>query len=276
MKSRGPVAVFIATSIALGAYLFPYFHLPTTWWRTLPSSCALLLVGAAFWRRDMPRTFGIAMSAKDLVWSGLAFVGLLALFSRALPAYVFVEPLSAQPHDYIPGYVHQFFQVFNDEILLRGAVLTLLLRVVSSRWIVVFLPAVFFAVAHHVVYRAQAEVGGPALVTIFAFAVVANALFVRVGHIGYGFALHYAWNLYRFGRSYHVGGASLSEGASFNYIEGSSVVVVASLLTAALVLMAASGFLSRDPRAALFPRHRASAPMPGTSARGVSPARVER
>jgi hypothetical protein len=73
------------------------------------------------------------------------------------------------------------------------------------------------------------------MVSIFAFATIANTLFIRYRHIGYGFALHYAWNFYRFNSRYYLDGVPLSEGASFNYIEGNAWVAGLSFAVAVLV-----------------------------------------
>lgn len=230
MNGRGPVAVFVATSVTLAAYLFPYFYLPGTWWRAIPSAVAILLVGAAYFGREMPTVYGLAMSWKELAISTLLCAGLLPSFSWALSAWVIAAPLTAVPYDYPPAHVHQFFQVFNDEIVLRAALLTIFLSVVQRPWAAIVLPALAFAIAHHLVYRPSGvEIAWPAMVSIFAFATIANALFVRFRHIGYGFALHYAWNFDRFNSAYYLDGAPLSEGATFNYIEGSSLVVVGSV-----------------------------------------------
>lgn len=236
MSRRSPIAIFIATSITLAAYLFPYFCLTTHWWRGIPSTVVILFVGALFFGREMPRVYGLVMSPKQLAISLALFAALLPLFSYVLFTWVIVEPLSVERYSYPPAQVHQFFQVFNDEILLRAALLTVLLKAFPHPKTVLLVPAVFFAIAHHVVYRSGAvQIDWPAMLSIFSFAAIANTLFIRYRHIGYGFALHYAWNFYRFNSRYYLNGASLSEGASFNYIEGDSLVVVLSLAVFVLV-----------------------------------------
>ncbi|MGB7476575.1 MAG: CPBP family intramembrane glutamic endopeptidase [Polyangiales bacterium] len=232
MSQRGPIAVFIATSVTLAAYLFPYFYLPASWWRGIPSTFVILLTGALFFGRAMPRVYGLVMTWKQLAISIGLFAILLGLFSYVIFTWVVVEPLSVERYSYPPAQVHQLFQVFDDEILLRAALLTVLLKAFPHPRAVILVPAVLFAVGHHIVYRTGAvDIDWPAMVSIFAFAGIANTLFVRYRHIGYGFALHYAWNFYRFNSRYYLDGMPLSEGASFNYIEGNGWVALGSLLT---------------------------------------------
>jgi hypothetical protein len=236
MTARGPIAVFVATSVVLAAYLFPYFYLPGPWWRAIPSAAVILLVGALFFGRVMPNVYGLAMSWKELALSIALFAVLFPVFSHALFTWIVVEPLSVERNSYPPAQVHQFFQVMNDEVLLRAALLTILLGAFPHPKAVILVPAALFAVAHHVLYRsASVEVDWPAMVTIFSFAALANTLFVRFRHIGYGFAVHYAWNFYRFNSAYYLDGVRLEEGATFNFIEGNGWV--AGLAMAAFVLV---------------------------------------
>ncbi|MDH3846101.1 MAG: hypothetical protein OES69_19335, partial [Myxococcales bacterium] len=82
----------------------------------------------------------------------------------------------------------------------------------------------------------------PAMVSLFSFGAIANVLFVWCGHIGYGVALHYAWNFYRFNSVYLLDGRPLSEGMTFNYVEGNVWVVTGSVFFLALLFVAyASG-----------------------------------
>jgi hypothetical protein len=227
-----------AAAVAVAAYAFPYLYLPGVWWRAIPSTCVILFIGAMFHGRDMPRFFGLKLSWKELAVSAGLFLMVLPACGYLILSVVVVEPLSARPYAYPPAHIHQFFQVFNDEIVLRAALLTLLLRTVPYPKTVIILTAALFSVAHHVLYRLNGvDIDWPAMVSLFSFGVIANALFVRYRHIGYGCALHYAWNFYRFNSTYSLGGRALSEGMTFNYIEGNGWVATGSLIAFALVFV---------------------------------------
>jgi membrane protease YdiL (CAAX protease family) len=237
MTARSPIAVFVATSISVGAYLFPYLYLHGIWWRAIPSACVILLVGALFFGRGMPKVYGLVMSWKEVAASIALFAGLLLVFTYVVSTWVVVEPLGVQRYSHPPAQVHQFFQVFNDEILLRAALLTILLRAVPRPRLVIIITAACFALAHQLAYRtATVHIDWPAMLSIFCFAAITNTLFVRYRHIGYGFALHYAWNFFRFSSTYYLDGMRLTEGETFNHIEGSELVATASVTVTILVL----------------------------------------
>ena len=114
---------------------------------------------------------------------------------------------------------------------MRAALLTLLLGIMPRPKIVIPAMAAVFSVGHWVFYNwLGAPIGSASLVTLFAFGVIGNTLFVKYGHIGYGLALHYAWNFYRFNTRYSVDGRPLQEGETFNYIEGDAWIVAGSAI----------------------------------------------
>jgi membrane protease YdiL (CAAX protease family) len=107
---------------------------------------------------------------------------------------------------------------------------------------VVILSAVFFTAGHHAFYGlASTEIDWLATLTLFSFGGIANLLFVRYGHVGYPFAIHYAWNLERFNAQYYLDGTRISEGATFDFIEGAPWVAVA----ASTIFVAMFVFFSR-------------------------------
>lgn len=229
----------LAAGLCLLAYLLPYFYLPGVWWRAIPSTVVILSLGALVYGEGTLVFFGLQMSRRQLILSVLLFIlGLLVFRYIVLPVVTGAD-LSASVNDYALGYVHQFFQVLNDEMILRAACLTLLLRIVPYPKTVVIATAVLFSVGHHLVYRMNGIlIDWPALVSLFAFGAITNVLFVRFGHIGYGVALHYAWNFYRFNSVYVLDGQPLSEGMTFNYVEGNVWVMTGSLVALVLTFLA--------------------------------------
>ena len=209
--------VGLAAGLCLVAYLFPYFELSGVWWRAIPSTIAILSLGALVYGKGAIGFFGLRMSRRQLLLSVTVFVLGLIVFRTVVLPMVTNRSLTVTLGEDPLGYVHQFFQVFNDELVLRAALLTLLLRAFRHPKTIVITAAVLFAVGHHVVYRMNGvSIGWPALVSLFSFGAIANLLFVRFRHIGYGVALHYAWNFYRFNSVVAVDGRALSEGMTFN------------------------------------------------------------
>ncbi len=251
----------LAAGLCLVAYLFPYFELPGVWWRAIPSSVAILSLGALVYGKGAVGFFGLRLSRRQRLLSVTVFVLGLIVFRTVVLPIVTNRSLTVTLGEDPLGYVHQFFQVFNDEMILRAACLTLILRVFPHPKTVVLATAVLFSVGHHVVYGMNGvSIDWPALVSLFSFGAIANLLFVRFRHIGYGVALHYAWNFYRFNSVYALDGRPLSEGITFNYIEGNPWVVLGSVVTFAITLLAYvknEGLESRGRRIALgnAPQH---------------------
>ncbi|MGB5500754.1 MAG: CPBP family intramembrane glutamic endopeptidase [Polyangiales bacterium] len=229
----------LVASLCLLAYLFPYFYLGGVWWRAIPSTVVILALGALIYGQGALAFFGIRMTFTELLRSVAVFIlGVLVFRFLVLPA-VTTEALTVSLNDHPLGYVHQFFQVLNDEMVLRAACLTLLLRVFPHPKIVIVATAVLFSLAHHVFYRLSGvSIDWPAMVSLFSFGAIANFLFVRFGHLGYGVALHYAWNLYRFNSVYRLNGLPLSEGMTFNYVEGNLWVMTGSIVVLVLTYLA--------------------------------------
>ncbi len=227
----GQILSVVGIAICLGAYLLPYVFMLGTWWRWIPSTIVILTVGAAFHGSSTARFFGIKMSL-EVVGATLAlFVILLPISSFVLLEVLNEPPLQVQVHTYRPKYVGQFFQVFNDEIVLRAAVVTVLLRWFQYPKSVSLVLAAFFAVGHYLLYRFHgSDIGWEAMTTLFALGAIANLLFVRFGHVGYSLAAHYAWNFYRFNGSYFVEGHEIAQGETFNYVEGNAWVAITSLV----------------------------------------------
>lgn len=232
-------AIVVGTTICIAAYLFPYVSMLGAWWRWLPSTIVILIVGGAFHGASTAGFFGLKMSLKAAVAIVALFFVLLPVFSYVLFDVLNEPPLHVQSHGHTLKQLGQFFQVLNDEILVRAAMLTILLGRFAHPKTVGVLLAGFFAVGHHFLYAFYgSHIDWEAMVTLFSFGTIANLLFVRVGHIGYSLALHYAWNFHRFNSSYSFGGYHVAQGDTFNLIEGSTIVSTSVFITALCVLLA--------------------------------------
>lgn len=234
MVSR--LAILAAAFGCTAAYLLPYYSTAGVWWRFIPSTLVILGTGVLVLGKDAARFFGLSLSSRDVLASAILFGSLLPLSYLVLHEVVLTAGLTAHRELLIRSQIHQLFQVFNDEILARAALLTLALRVVPHPKVVIAAVAGVFVAGHSVVYGLDGvEIHPAALITLFSLGVIANTLFVRFRHIGYGLALHYAWNFWRFNTSYYLDGRYLSEGETFNYVEGNLWVAAGSFLVAALV-----------------------------------------
>ncbi|MEM7135822.1 MAG: CPBP family glutamic-type intramembrane protease [Myxococcota bacterium] len=216
-------------------YVLPFFQ-PSAWWRFVPSTVAILLCGAIVLGRSAPSFFGLRLGLRASLQSGALLAAAMAGAHFVLSTYV-ATYLEFSPELSALNVVHQFFQVLNDEMVMRAALITVVLSLWPAPKAVIPLLAGVFALGHSLFYGlGGVAIHTPALLTLFAFGVIANTLFVAFGHIWYGFALHYAWNIYRFNAAYYVDGRRLLEGETFNYIEGNAWVTCASLALMTIVL----------------------------------------
>lgn len=234
-------------AIGVLGYVLPYFA-PTVWWRFSVGTAVIIAAGSYLYGGQALRFFGLRMTLP-------AFVTSLALCLIAIPllSYILADfvgsYLDVDRYQTLEAHVHQLFQVLNDELVMRAALLTLVLGVMPCPRTAVLATACAFAIAHALFYaRGGPGIDALALLTLFAFGVVGNTLFVAFGHIGYSVALHYAWNFYRFGAWYRLDGRLLSQGETFNYIEGNPWIAGASTV----LMLAVFGAYSAWGRSALL------------------------
>lgn len=228
----------MACLVGVAAYLYPYLSLFGYWWRSIPAAAAILLAGVLVYGKDAFEFFGLKIPPKQLALSVALCAVLTPAFAYLIFNLIVVEPLRAQRFPYSLSQVHQFFQVFNDEVVVRAAMLTLLLRFFPYPKIVIVSWAMIFSAGHFILYRYGGEtIDLTASVAIFSFGAIANLLFVKYGHIGYSFALHYAWNMERFNTIFYRGSYELGEGTSFNYIEGTPWFAAGSLAVFIVMLI---------------------------------------
>lgn len=232
----------MGTAVCIAAYLFPYLFMLGEWWRWLPSTFVLLIVGAAFHGSATARFFGLEMSFGAVSATVVLCVVLLPVFGYVLFGFLNDPPFHVQAHNYGLKHVGQLFQVFNDEILLRAAAMTVLLRWLPYPKTVSLALAGMFAMGHHLLYRLHgSNIGWEAMATLFSFGAIANLLFVRFRHIGYSLAPHYAWNFHRFNSAYFLGGYAVPQGETFNHVEGNGWIAIMSFATFLLISTAFSG-----------------------------------
>ncbi|MEM9728269.1 MAG: CPBP family intramembrane glutamic endopeptidase [Myxococcota bacterium] len=178
---------------------------------------------------------GLKVPVREL---GIALVVFLVAWWSA--RWILVDYVSSylevDPRNSLPALVQQTFQVLNDEMVMRAALMTVCLRFVQrTAWAVVSMAAVF-ALGHVALYGwLGTAMHLSTVITLFSFGVVANTLFVRFGHIAYPFALHLAWNSHRFSTSYALDGTRLSPGQAFNLIEGNPAITSGSVVVMLLV-----------------------------------------
>jgi len=150
------------------------------------------------------------------------------------------------------NYYHDVFYILNEEIILGGIPLYLLVR----KWKINSLLAaaalaLFFAAGHYSFYRwiflQRGTLGPTTLTTLFLIGFVRNSLIVSNRHIGYSWALHFGWMVLLFGsRLYRVEtNINLTEPERFNMFLGSPEMVSISLILAVVSFIHLTGIDKR-------------------------------
>ncbi len=208
------------------AYLAPYYS--TLTWRfpigTLGvlSACGLVFTG------QLLEKSGLRISRRDAGISAALFFMVYLVARRLIPWSIQeISVNSAFVMDRFNWQLGlQFFQVLNDEIVLRAVLLGALFYALREKLLTSIIAAFLFSLAHAAYYYSGAEpvqLAPLVLLNLFLFSLVCNWTFFTFKHIGFAIALHAGWNLFRF--SGHLIDFSthqpVSEGQTFNLIESS-------------------------------------------------------
>lgn len=232
-----PIASNAAMAVAVGAlFIAPYLSRGDSFAKYLLPDLAI--AGLFAWRfgSDAIRRVGLAIPPRHVV---IAFVTLVIGFFAAR-AIVDQITTTAGIEILIPRPLFSLSQVLHQEIVMRAILLGALCAWFKSSTVLAAVAAAFFAATHPLLFWWIEGVMLPpfAVMTLFAFGLATNLLFLRAGHIAFSFSAHAAWNLARFGTGYLVLDLGLiSEAESFVAIEGSGLALgSATILVVAVVL----------------------------------------
>lgn len=201
-------------------------------YRFLWAFIALVLLAVIFYRKSWAALLGISIDKKQVLYVIITFL-LAGMIFRGLIHHAISNTKhvfgSIQSDDF-RWWILRIFQALNEEIVLRAVLIAALASVIKNRFLLAAIPAFLFAILHFVFYGFlnQTWLILPSFITLLCFGIIANYLFIRFGHIWYGFALHLAWNLQRFNGDILLGGQKLSEAQTFILIEGSWPTAIAS------------------------------------------------
>lgn len=203
--------------ILAAAFLLPYSQVNA--WNFIP---ATLVIALGLRTRPAWRAL--------LAWRALAGFGVLGLvlaaaFQPVMGALAQAAGLAFDASRWSPWLrTRPVFQVLNEELVLRGLLLTVLaVRTRRHPALASAAVAAVFSGLHQALYPLKdgSWLGFGALLNLFLFGVWANAAFLRSRHIGWGLAVHLGWNLNRFTGDFVRAGQIVPEGQLFDPLEGS-------------------------------------------------------
>lgn len=214
----------------------PYFM--EYWWKFLAATIIILIIGKI-------NLYGIKTSKQQITLVLCIAVVFFVIFRVIVLENIRYYGINYRLHDYSEIWVFTiFFQVLNEEMILRSLLLQLMRRKIQSTILLSAALAILFSLCHYLFYYLQGDqLNFYALIFIFLFGMLSNILFIKFKHIWFGFAIHFAWNATRFTGCFLKNGVVLSEGASFNYIEGNTHnLILDIIMTVALLLILRSHF----------------------------------
>lgn len=227
--------------------------------RFVLATLALIIIAVMFFKKDWITVFGFPNSPRQIITCLLAGIVAFLVF------YFFIDfVLSGGGYQLSPPTESrlQFFgkfpwlartvwgicQPLNEEIVLRALLLGFFARFFSHRAYLALLASLIFSGLHLLLYY-FGSLATPlevlTLLTLFFFALAANALYLTFSHIGFGLVIHMAWNWWRFSGNIVKDGIILNEAQGFNALEGSVPVFV---FVAALSLACIVGLVIHDAK----------------------------
>jgi hypothetical protein len=239
VKLEKKVLFQIACIISLFiSHFFLSYDFNGGWWHSLAGTVALVFFGYLIWGKQFFYVSGLNISSLTSL-KILAAAVILTSVSVAVMSFI------AKAHDVFittgsfTNYVHNFFYILNEEIILGAMMLYLLIRRFKVNPFSASLGlAVVVSLAHFVLYkwyfRDKDYLEITTLITLTSVVFVKNNLIIRFKQIGYAWALHFGWMAVMYGSSHYftTGERQLTDLEKFDLYLGSSGVMLASLLLA--------------------------------------------
>lgn len=237
----------ILTMLLMSSYLLCSYYYFNGWWYSSIGTALILFFSYLLWGKEFLRVTGLKISLK--IFNKTVLLALIVTVgSMLLIQHIGSRNQVAIQFTNCRNYYHDIFYILNEEIILGGIPLYLLIR----KWKINSLLAtaalaLFFAAGHYIFYRwiflQRGTLELVTLTTLFLIGFVRNSLIVINGHIGYSWALHFGWMMVMFGnRLYFVEtNISLTEPERFNMFLGSPEMVSISLILAVVSFIYLTG-----------------------------------
>lgn len=241
-------------------FIWPYGIAPFGWhidvldwlgaWRFVLVTPALIAIAALFFKKDWPGVLGFPTRIKQLVACAVVLAATFIGFYYLINFVLSYQGYQLLQHEILGDFFGRFpllsrtlwriCQPLNEEIVLRALLLGFFARYFKHRAYLAILSALVFSLLHLLLYYYGAfaiRLELSTLLTLFFFALAANALYLTFDHIGFGFVIHMTWNWWRFSGNIVKDGITLNEPQTFNALEGSiPVFIFVTVLSLACVV----------------------------------------
>jgi len=210
------------------------------WWYSSVGTGLILVFSFLIWRKDFLKVIGLRLSIKSLLKTiGLAI--LIIIGSVLIINYIGSNNKIAIQYSGISNYYHDIFYILNEEIILGGIAIYILVNRFKIKPLLASISlALFFSIIHFVFYKwiflQTGLIEIQTLITLFLVGFVRNNLIIVNRHIGYSWAFHFGWIVVMLGSfPYWIDtNTGLTEPESFNIFLGSNEMFILSCIVAGL------------------------------------------
>jgi hypothetical protein len=208
------------------------------WWYSAAGLVLILSLGFLAWKKDFLFMSGLNISWREMPFILLTTVGAAALSFFCL-AWLSAEAGITISLNSLPSYIHNFFYIINEEIIVGALVLYFLNKKCGVQpFLSSAVLAAVAAIAHWVLYKWYFRNPGfleiTTVLTLFLVTFFKNNLIFRFSHIGYAWAFHFGWMSVMFGSLHHFtdNGRLVTDLEKFNLYLGSGLMLGISIVLA--------------------------------------------
>ncbi len=215
-------------------------YIPAYGWAYSSMGTALILIFSyLIWKNKLLTITGLKISWRNLMQT-FGFLIIVTGVSLLLVKYIGSKQGIKLIYNSFGSYFHVFFYVLNEEIILGGIAIYILIKNIKLNPLLAsFILALFFPIIHFIFYKYvflnHGTIQFPALLTLFFVGFIRNNLIITNKHVAFSWSLHFGWIAVMFGTSHYWKEKNrfLTEPECFNVFLGSYEVVILTGVLAA-------------------------------------------
>ena len=226
--------------LLLTSYLGFSYYTFDGWWYSSIGTGLILVFSYLIWRKDFLKVIGLRLFIKSILKT-IGLTILIIIGSVLIISYIGSNNKIGIQYTDIGNYYHDIFYILNEEIILGGIAIYILVNRFKIKPLLVSIGlALLFSIIHFVFYRwiflQTGLIETQTLITLFLVGLVRNNLIIVTRHIGYSWALHFGWMVVLFGSfPYWIDtNTGLTEPERFNIFLGSNEMLILSCIVAGL------------------------------------------
>lgn len=194
--------------IVLVHLLFSYYYFPR-YYSSAIGTCLIVFLSWLAWKKETFFWIGLQLNSKKILFTLLSFVTFLIGSYLVIKFVAQKNGIHVFPGNY-KNFVHTLFYTLNEEIILGALLLKGIKNTCkkSPDWMISTGVAIIFAFIHYAffkwIFNNRGDLNLFTLLSLFAVGVFRNNLILKTGHIGFSWALHFAWIYIMLGSSHLV------------------------------------------------------------------------